>query len=109
MENQEDPHKPGMKLDKGKVNARLLMDFAKALTAVAEVGTLGAIKYTEGGWLTVPDAEKRYQSAQIRHQLAQPYEDRDPETGLLHLAHEAWNVMARLELRLRREAQNGKP
>lgn len=95
------PGEPGAKLDAGKVRAGLLLDFGRALTAVAEVATYGARKYSVRGWLKVPDANDRYLDAQWRHALRGQVETHDPDTGLLHLAHEAWNVLARLELRLR--------
>ena len=101
-----DAHAPGAKLDAGKPRAGLLLDFGLALTAVSEVATHGAEKYTEGGWLRVPDGEARYRDAGMRHKLARATQDRDPDSGLTHLAHEAWNILAELELRLRRENEH---
>lgn len=43
-------HEPGAKLDAGKIKAGVLGQFARALLAVAEVGTHGQEKYTRGGW-----------------------------------------------------------
>lgn len=46
------PHQPGAKLDAGKLRADLMLDgFPRALTAVAEVATYGATKYTPHGWV----------------------------------------------------------
>jgi len=98
-----DAHAPGAKLDAGKVLAGVLADFSLALLAVAEVGTHGAEKYSRGGWQSVPDGETRYKDADWRHLLKGRHEDKDPDSGLLHDAHRAWNVLAALELRLRRE------
>lgn len=98
-----DAHAPGAKLDAGKVLAGVLADFSLALLAVAEVGTHGAEKYSRGGWQAVPEGETRYKNADWRHLLKGRHEDRDPDSGLLHEAHRAWNVLAALELRLRRE------
>jgi hypothetical protein len=100
--NGTDPHTPGAKLDAGKLRAGLVLDdFALALTAVAAVGTVGAAKYTPHGWLSVPDAEARYTDAQRRHELAHAIgEENDPDTDLPHLAHAAWNALARLQLAL---------
>lgn len=95
------PHAPGAKLDTGKPEAALLLDFSRAMLAVAEVSTFGANKYTRGGWQTVPDADHRYRSALLRHLLKGRTIDKDEESGLLHDAHMAWNAMALLELRLR--------
>lgn len=97
--NGLDPHQPGAKLDAGKpMTGLVLRDFSRALTAVAEVGTYGATKYSPSGWLEVPDAERRYLDALFRHLLATDTRD---ESGLLHEAHVAWNALAVLELKLR--------
>jgi len=100
-----DPHQPGAKLDAGKQRPALVLGaFANALKAVVEVGTYGAAKYTPNGWLEVPDGIERYGEAKMRHQLAEMTgEVLDPDTGLRHAAHEAWNALARLELILRGE------
>jgi hypothetical protein len=101
---------PGAKLDQGKPMAgRLLGAFSNALTAVAEVGTFGANKYTEGGWQFVQDGVKRYEDAGMRHWLKRHSgEEYDNDSGLLHVAHETWNALAKLELmmRKRREVEN---
>lgn len=101
--NGLDPHAPGAKLDAGKVRPDLILDgFSLALWAVAEVGTYGAKKYTENGWASVDRGEIRYRAAAGRHRLKRARESHDPDTQLLHLAHEAWNVLAELELHLRK-------
>lgn len=94
---------PGFKDDTSKPQAELLLDFSRALTEVVKVGTYGAQKYTKGGWLTVSDGINRYTGAMIRHQLLEPNEQYDAESGLAHEAHLAWNALARLELMLREE------
>lgn len=98
-----DQHAAGAKLDLGKpMSGRLLGLFAKALYNVSEVGTFGAQKYSEGGWVHVEDGFKRYEDAQMRHYLKRHMgEEIDPDSGHLHLAHEAWNALAKLELYLR--------
>lgn len=98
-----DPHAPGAKLDAGKVRVELVLAaFSRALWEVAKVGSYGAEKYSPNGWLSVPDAEARYLDAKGRHWLKNAMGERvDPDTGLDHLAHEAWNALAVLELRLR--------
>lgn len=93
---------PGAKLDEGKILAGVLGDFSLALLSVAEVGTFGAKKYSRGGWQEVPDGETRYHDAEWRHLLRRRHEDLDPDSGLLHDAHRAWNVLAALELKLRK-------
>ena len=101
--NNISQHEPGAKLDAGKLRPELVLSaFSRALHEVVAVGTYGANKYTDNGWLSVPDGMARYSDAQLRHRLRRWIgEDIDPETGLLHLAHEAWNVLAVLELALR--------
>jgi hypothetical protein len=102
-----DPHQGGAKLDDGKVMAGLLGDFALALRAVAEVGTYGAGKYTQGGWQQVPNGITRYNHAKWRHLLDGCHEPCDAGSGLSHAAHEAWNALAVLELRLREARRSG--
>jgi hypothetical protein len=99
--NGIDAHAPGAKLDAGKPDCSLLLDFGLALRAVAEVGTYGAKKYSRGGWMQVPDGQNRYTAALLRHLLAESSEPRDKDTGLLHAQHAAWNAIARLEFMLR--------
>lgn len=100
-----DVHTPGAKLDAGKVRPALIFtDMSRALLAVSEIGTDGAAKYSDGGWLQVEDGFARYSNAMDRHRLKETIEgDRDPDSGSLHAAHLAWNALARLELLLREE------
>jgi hypothetical protein len=97
---------PGAKLDHGKPDLSLLLMFGQALSAVGDVGTFGCRKYTRGGWQIVPDGLTRYTAALLRHVFKSFYEPHDPDSGLLHLAHAAWNALAILELTLRKEATN---
>lgn len=108
--HEQDPngigaHEAGAKLDQGKIKAGLVLgDFARALLAVCEVGTFGANKYSESGWLSVPDAKKRYKDAKVRHMLERMIGvELDSESELPHLAHEAWNALAILELHIREQ------
>jgi hypothetical protein len=95
-----DPHDPGAKLDQGKNRVGLVLgDFSNALWAVSEVGTYGAKKYSDHGWKAVPDGVERYLDAHLRHLLQHMGgEEIDPGTGMSHLAHCCWNVLAMLEL-----------
>lgn len=76
--------------------------FPRAIGAVAQISAFGASKYAWKGWESVPDGFNRYSDAMVRH-LA--YEGQgevlDPNSGLLHAAHAAWNALARLELLLK--------
>ena len=96
-------HEPGAKLDSGKPDCSLLGFFGKALVEVSKVGTIGAQKYTRGGWQSVDDGFNRYTAAMLRHYFAEDYEEVDTDTGMLHCAQVAWNALARLELLLRGE------
>lgn len=97
------PHAPGAKLDADKVRAGLVLQgFARALLEVARVGTDGAVKYSDNGWVQVPNGQARYTDALLRHLLSEGMgEARNPDTQLLHAAHLAWNALARLDLMLR--------
>lgn len=99
---------PGAKADAGKIRPTLVFrGFARALWKVAEVGTYGAAKYTDNGWEHVPNGRERYEDAQLRHMLKTWCgEDRDPDSEIEHLGHEAWNALARLELALREKGFN---
>jgi len=94
----------GVKHDAGKPRLDLVLGgFARALLEVGKVGTFGANKYTDNGWMTVPNAEQRYTDALLRHLLAErsgAYTD--SESGLPHAAHVAWCALARLDLQLRK-------
>lgn len=95
-------HEPGAKLDAGKPRPALVLGgFSRALSAVTDVGTFGARKYTPNGWRTVPNGVERYSEAMVRHWLAEAQGiESDPDSNLLHAAHLAWNALARLELML---------
>lgn len=109
--DEQDPHgyevhQSGAKLDAGKTRLGLVLgDFARALEQVGKVGTFGAKKYTDRGWLDVPNGVERYTDALWRHLLAEAGgEALDPQTELSHAAHACWNCLARLELLVRRGA-----
>ncbi len=92
-----------VKYDSGKIRPSLvLLSMSRALQSVSEVATFGADKYADDGWCQVPDGVKRYTDAMLRHLLAEASgEVNDPESGLPHAAHIAWNALARLDLELR--------
>ncbi len=109
---QSDPygknqHEPGAKVDAGKVRMHLITGgMARALVEVAKIGTFGAAKYTDDGWVSVPDGFRRYEDAQQRHAAYRHMgEEFDPESGFAHLAHEAWNALAKLDLYLRQKEE----
>ena len=98
-------HEAGAKLDHGKVRAALVFGaFAGAFWEVARVGTFGANKYSDNGWLEVENGQARYDDAEMRHWLKSHMgEVVDPDSDLDHLAHEAWNALAKLQLKLDEE------
>lgn len=102
-------HEPGAKLDAGKNRLGLVIHgFARSLQAVGGVGTYGANKYSDDGWVSVPNGEARYTDALYRHLLDEAAgEEFDPDSKLLHAAHAAWNALARLDLMLRRKEAGG--
>lgn len=95
----KDPHESGAKLDAGKPRMGLvLLGFKDALVEVSKVGTFGANKYSDNGWITVPEGFERYTDAMFRHIFAPDEFDKD--SRITHLAHTAWNALAVLQLHL---------
>lgn len=105
-----DLHIPGAKDDLGKVDLSIILEcFPRALWEVGRIADYGARKYSRGGCLLVKNAMRRYEAADMRHKLSRHKgEECDPESGMLHLAHEAWNALIKLELYLREEKDEPK-
>lgn len=105
--NGKSAKQPGAKLDAGKNRPSLIIEgMARAIWAVSEVATFGAAKYTPDGWVLVENGEERYADAGYRHALKRAIGERvDPDSNLKHLAHEAWNALAKLDLEIRRTSQ----
>lgn len=78
----------------------MLDGFSRALLAVSDVAEYGAQKYTDHGWFQVANGQRRYKAAGDRHRLQRSSHPIDQDSGRLHLAHEAWNRLAELELLL---------
>ena len=76
------------KFDQGKVRYSLIDP--KFLEDVAKVMTMGAEKYSEESWKTVPNGKMRYKDALWRHITSNGTDD---ESGISHLAHAACNLM----------------
>lgn len=71
---------------------------------VVKVYTFGAGKYAENSWQNLPDGYRRYKAALLRHIVAsEKGEANDPESGLNHLAHAAWNAIAMLHFKLKEQ------
>lgn len=90
-----------MKYDDGKIKMGILFeDFPLALMELGAVCTYGDLKYERSSWKSVSNAKTRYSDAKARHIIAQGVELVDEESRLYHLAHEAWNCLALLQLEL---------
>lgn len=100
-------NEPGAKADAGKLRPSLIFrDMADALLVVIKIGTDGANKYSDGGWLEVPNADERYEDADLRHMLKRfAGQATDTDSGSTHLGHEAWNALAKLQLFLNKNPQ----
>lgn len=84
-----------VKHDGSKIRVELLS--VPAMEAIAEVMTFGARKYADHNWRK-GFAWSRLIGAAIRHLFAwMRGEDRDPESGLSHLAHAGCCIMFLLE------------
>jgi hypothetical protein len=89
------PQGSAMKFDQGKLPLHLLS--TEALNQTAAVLAFGAEKYAEHNW-RAGFAWSRPLSAAMRHITAfNAGEDKDPESGLSHLAHAACCIMFLLE------------
>lgn len=93
----------GIKLDNNKPRMDLVLgEFTRALEEVGNVGTFGANKYTDKGWIEVDNGIEKYLSAMLRHYMKfRRGKQKDDESGLSHLSHMAWNALAVLELYMR--------
>lgn len=86
----------GKKFDQGKPRVSLVL-MSKALIEVSKVGTMGARKYQDHNWRNGMNWS-RLLDASMRHLLEYNNGVRiDPESGLSHLAHASWNLMALLD------------
>lgn len=89
----------GLRYNKGKTRFDLLPP--DGLEALAEVYTKGAEKYAARNWEKGLSWTECYGSL-LRHANEwAKREDRDSESGQLHMAHVAWNAMALLTFALR--------
>lgn len=100
LSTSTEENEPNKKYDQGKTRLDLF-----ALTALEEVGkvyTMGADKYSANGWRQNGGMSySRLIAATLRHFFAWCRGiDKDEESGLNHLAHVAWNVLALLEYSL---------
>lgn len=103
--------------EKSPVYQGFIKYFPRAIEAVARVSQAGAKKYNEGKfptkWDQIPDGANRIADGGVRHMLevakGNLIDDGEGGTGCWHLAQEAWNVMAKLELFLREKEHEIQP
>jgi len=82
----------GVKNDNNKPRWDLLP--IDPIEEIVKVLTHGSKKYSDHGWLDVPDRRVRYYSAMMRHIAAwKRGKIIDSESGLSHLAHAACNLI----------------
>lgn len=98
---------PGAKADSGKIKPWLCISgFSRALEEVSKVTTVGAEKYTPNGWSTVENGSERYMEAFARHMMklgqGEIFDNGPGGIGTYHKAQMIWNLLASLELELRR-------
>lgn len=94
-QNTKQPETTAIKYDQDKLPLNLIS--TEALNQIAAVLKFGAQKYAEHNWRK-GFAWSRPLSAAMRHITAfNDGEDKDPESGLSHLAHAACCIMFLLE------------
>lgn len=86
------------KFDTGKPDYSLFEPII--MEAYCTIGTMGAKKYGRNNWKKAKVEDyPRYLAAEYRHDMAsQNGEELDPESGLPHLWHKLWNIVARIYL-----------
>ena len=84
-----------------------ILRFPRALIEVSRVSVPGTEKHgvplDDLSYLDLPDADTLFVEAELRHMLAPSLTgtEIDPDFGLAHKAHKAWNALADLEVYLR--------
>lgn len=93
----------GKKYDTGKNRMGLMCEnFSRALWEVAKVSTFGSQKYGDDTWQDLSNPKKRYMDALCRHLFQHLQGEKiNEESGLLHLSHCAWNILALIEFELK--------
>ena len=93
----------GKKYDEGKNRMGLMCEnFSRALWEVGKVSTFGANKYGVNSWQNLSNPKERYMDALCRHLFQHLQGEKiNEESGLLHLSHCAWNILALLEFELK--------
>lgn len=80
----------------------------KLVEEVVKVFSFGAKKYAPDTWQNLENGYQRYKAALFRHMVSyEKGETHDPESGLHHLAHMAWNALAMMYFALK-DSNHGK-
>lgn len=96
-----------MRFNAGKLRYDLLPP--DAIQELVKVYTMGAEKYAARNWEKGLSLTQCYASLE-RHSAAwMAGEDRDPESGLLHMAHVAWNAIAITAFQMRGVGEDDRP
>lgn len=96
-----------MKQTEGKTRYDLLP--ATAMEELAKVYTFGAEKYDDDNWRKGGPWRRNF-SALMRHAWAwMRGETRDPESGLHHMAHAAFNCLALVEYSFTKKGKDDRP
>lgn len=93
----------GKKYDSGKPMVGTVTSiFASALLGIGACITFGTKKYPKtDNWKLVENGEIRYAESLMRHWMkSQAGQELDTETGLPHLFHCGWNMLAIIEFYL---------
>lgn len=99
----------GKKFDEGKAPVtQFLRQFPLAIECLAKLSEYGHKQYGEAeddaawdNWKKVPNALFRYEQARGRHLIEKNGEI--DESGFYHVAHDAWDALAVLQLKLERD------
>ena len=101
VKSSETKDEPGKRYDSGKPRYDLIP--ADALNELAKLYAAGAVKYSDRNWEKGMSWSRCF-GPLMRHAWAYwRGETVDPESGLPHMAHVAWNAMALLHYGLNSE------
>jgi hypothetical protein len=89
----------GLRFNEGKRRFDLIPP--DGLAALADLFTIGSRKYAERNWEKGMKFSNVFASLERHYQSWKAGEDRDPETGQLHIIHVAWNALVLAVYQLR--------
>ena len=101
-------HQVAARHNEGKTEFSYILDWPRAMAALTWVCAFGARKYKRKQWKLGGKPDEEYLDSAMRHIFAHVNGERtDPESGCLHIAHAAWNLLSLLELNVipRKEAE----